>query len=124
MELERIRAEERLTQRHSNSRKGKFVFKDSGNEEGREAILEKMRKREELLRKISGKDSDDDNSLDEDEEMQLMKKEISESKDSSEHSKGIMGMKFMQRALEAKKNAILNDLDEELTGREKYMARR
>ncbi|KAI8887091.1 small-subunit processome [Backusella circina FSU 941] len=105
LEAAMSRAEERMSLKHKNTSKwAKRALARGAQDEGtREAIMEQLRRGEELRRRIDGNDgedsSDDDSAVDDKEyvtqELSKLQKEIGED---VVPVKGIMGMKFMQDA--------------------------
>lgn len=96
------RAEERMTLKHKNTSKwAKRALARGANDEGtRDAIMEQLRRGEELRRRIDGDDSEEESGEESDEdyvnnEMNQLKEEINED---TQPTKGLLGMKFMQDA--------------------------
>ncbi|ODQ53429.1 Utp14-domain-containing protein [Saitoella complicata NRRL Y-17804] len=131
MRLEQQRAEERMTQRHKNTRGN--VRMNHTDEETRADMEESLRRRDELTRRIQGKESDEESSDDDDEvgewdELAAVAaakkagedKEVDGGVKLSKGFKGLMNMKFMQNAAaeQARKNrAELDDFEAEMTGK-------
>jgi U3 small nucleolar RNA-associated protein 14 len=116
-ERERIefeRAKERMTLKHKNT--GKWAkrilgrFESSGSTTHK-AIMEQLEKGEALRQRISGLNSDSDDSNDVESalnELQSLEEEIQHS--SNETVKGVFGMKFMQKDINDQKDAVKNDI--------------
>ncbi|KAI9267806.1 small-subunit processome [Sporodiniella umbellata] len=106
------RAEERMTLKHKNtSQWAKRALARGTQDEGtREAIMEQLRRGEELRKKIDGSDSEGDH----EDDLELSQ-QISNLKKDIEHDtqpkKGLLSMKFMQEAAKRQDNATLNDLE-------------
>jgi U3 small nucleolar RNA-associated protein 14 len=130
MKLEALRAKERATLKHS-AKSGRWARDQHGAGETQDKRLEMeemLRQKERLTRKIRGHGSDDDDNetSDEDEDpiesaydqlADLRRKEAELSEEAATKTKGIMGMKFMQRAMardQAKVDAEAAELQKQL----------
>ncbi|KAI9261578.1 small-subunit processome [Phascolomyces articulosus] len=124
------RAEERMTLKHKNtSQWAKRALARGQQDEGtREAILEQLRRGEELKKKVQGIHSDDeddsgsDGSDTEDRDTiandirQLQNEMEEETQDTQQPKKGLLGMKFMQEAEKRKlavTKAMVDDFEKE-----------
>ncbi|KAI9485688.1 MAG: small-subunit processome [Benjaminiella poitrasii] len=108
------RAEERMTLKHKNTSKwAKRALARGVKDEGtREAIMEQLRRGDELRRKIEGQESDDDESDGDDEnyvDNQLTKLHEEIDQD-TQPKKGLLSMKFMQNASKRQLEATKEDL--------------
>ena len=121
--LEMQRAKERMTLKHKNTGKWakQILSKNDVNDESRQAVMEQLRKHDELKRRIEGisdnSDGDDSDSSDTgDDGIQTGLKKLAKLEESvknddvSEKKTGIFGMKFMERAMEKKRAAALEDI--------------
>ncbi|RCI02563.1 hypothetical protein CU098_011407, partial [Rhizopus stolonifer] len=105
------RAEERMTLKHKNtSQWAKRALARGGQDEGtREAIMEQLRRGEELKKKMDGSESeseDDDRSISE--QIGDLKRDIEED---TQPKKGLLSMKFMQDAAKRQEGATLNEIE-------------
>ncbi|ODO03468.1 U3 small nucleolar RNA-associated protein 14 [Cryptococcus wingfieldii CBS 7118] len=119
--LERERALERATLRHgAKNRWAKDVGGDAGEVEDRRRAKEDMLDmKEKLMRKIQGKDegsSSDEDSEDEDEDEEAIKAkafdqlaQLSSDPGADATNKGLMSMKFMQKAQERRMKAVAEE---------------
>ncbi|CAG8470267.1 16827_t:CDS:10 [Acaulospora morrowiae] len=131
LKLETARAQERMTLKHKNTSKwAKQILKHGNNDQGsRQAIAEQLQRHEELKRKIHDLSSDEESSdvqsdeyNDDEEDMDSVKKKAIDElaqleKDREKPPKGIMGMKFMQDAMERdrkKTKGFIDDFIEDL----------
>ncbi|ORE03944.1 Utp14-domain-containing protein [Rhizopus microsporus var. microsporus] len=109
------RAEERMTLKHKNTSKwAKRALARGVQDEGtREAIMEQLRRGEELRRKIEGSESEDDSDDHDDaailEEINSLKQDIEQD---TQPQKGILSMKFMQDAAKRQSDNLKNEIDE------------
>ncbi|KAI8379757.1 Utp14 protein-domain-containing protein [Radiomyces spectabilis] len=117
------RAEERMTLKHKNTSKwAKRALARGQQDEGtREAIMEQLRRGEELRRKVQGLGSDDDSDAGSDQDQDLdsdndvsnalsqMERELDED---TQPKKGLFQMKFMQDAEKRKEQANKAMLEE------------
>jgi U3 small nucleolar RNA-associated protein 14 len=118
MDAAMSRAEERMSLKHKNTSKwAKRALARGTQDEGtRDAIMEQLRRGEELRRRIDGDDSDDEDSdeqLEDDEayvESQLKKLNDEISQD-TQPTKGLLGMKFMQDAANRQLEATKQDAE-------------
>lgn len=106
-ELEAERARERVTLKHKNTGKWakQMLNRKDGDIETRCAISTQLEKHQQLKKKITGIDSDasDNEAVDEDGMIQLdrLEKELDVE---PEPTTGLMGMKFMKRAMDKEKS--------------------
>ncbi|RIB15414.1 small-subunit processome [Gigaspora rosea] len=132
MKLETARAKERMTLKHKNTSKwAKQALKHGRHDsESRQAIVEQLKRHEDLKRKIHDLGSDEElddvssESNNEDDESIIKEKAFDELeqyqlKDSADEEpvKGILGMKFMQDAMKREKKAtqqLIDDFIEDL----------
>eukprot|EP01135_Chromosphaera_perkinsii_P003333 Nk52_evm33s240 gene=Nk52_evmTU33s240 len=127
MKLERQRAEERISLRHKTSKSkwaSRLAKRRSLDDDSREAIQESLALQESLKKKIEVADEDDNSDLsgsdiDETEESkkarienQILRLESEVSKPIEAPKKGLYAMKFMQKAIEAKREAAKAALEE------------
>ena len=118
MDAAMSRAEERMSLKHKNTSKwAKRALARGTQDEGtRDAIMEQLRRGEELRRRIDGDDSGDEDSdeqLEDDEayvESQLKKLNDEISQD-TQPTKGLLGMKFMQDAANRQLEATKQDAE-------------
>ncbi|EPY50995.1 U3 snoRNP protein Utp14 [Schizosaccharomyces cryophilus OY26] len=123
LETERLRAEEarakeRMTQRHKNSSAWtrKMLERANHGEGTREAVLEQVRKGEELTKRISGQTDADgvaaeyysDDDLKTPDDVSRAFDNVREMKEPQ--MKGVLGMKFMQDASKVKARQVENDM--------------
>ncbi|KAI7902717.1 small-subunit processome [Cokeromyces recurvatus] len=111
------RAEERMTLKHKNTSKWarRALARGTKDEGTREAIMEQLRRGDELRRKIDGQESDEDSDEDEaenDEEYvnAALTKLHEEIDQDTQPKKGIFSMKFMQEAAKRQLDATKEDL--------------
>ncbi|KAL7753702.1 hypothetical protein RI367_000633 [Sorochytrium milnesiophthora] len=129
LRLETERATERMSMRHkSNGKWSKFMLRQGseGAEVTRQAIIEQMEQKEALKARIagvpkrgdgedgdSGSDADDHDASRSRDDLKLLESELATDPAVTKHErKGLMGMKFMQRALEAQKAKAAEMLEE------------
>lgn len=119
--LERQRAKERATLKHS-AKTGRWASdRNAGGDEYRQAREEMFDMKERLNRRIAGKgDGSDDEGSDEDDDMEGDEEDIrrkafdqldqlDQGKPEAESEKGLMGMKFMKKADERRKQQRKED---------------
>ncbi|KAI8639865.1 small-subunit processome [Parasitella parasitica] len=118
MDAAMSRAEERMTLKHKNTSKwAKRALARGTQDEGtRDAIMEQLRRGEELRRRIDGDDSDDEDSDEqlEDDEAYVknqLKKLHDEISQDTPPTKGLLGMKFMQEAANRQLEATKQDAE-------------
>ncbi|KAI8906390.1 small-subunit processome [Gorgonomyces haynaldii] len=103
LEFERIK--ERMSLKHKN--KGKWakslLGRDRNDEGSQKAIAEQLQKHEQLTRKIKDLDSEESDADIELEPVQSAFESLDQMEDQEISTKGIMGMKFMQKAQERQK---------------------
>jgi U3 small nucleolar RNA-associated protein 14 len=118
IKLERQRAVERASLRHKNGSKWAKRMSEAGevDEETRQAMMDRLKRHEELTRKISARDSDSDLDDAEDVTKEQLAEMLVQDMPRVEKMTGVFGMKFMQTAMEAKvrdaKDRIMADDDE------------
>ncbi|WBW72826.1 U3 snoRNP protein Utp14 [Schizosaccharomyces osmophilus] len=121
MEAERLRAEEarateRMTQRHKNSSAWtrKMLERANHGEGTREAVMEQVRKGDELTQRISGQTDVDgvdhysDDGLEDADDVSRAFDNVRETKEPE--LKGVLGMKFMQDASKARARQVEDDM--------------
>jgi U3 small nucleolar RNA-associated protein 14 len=119
MKMESARARERMTLRHKNTGDWakKMLSRGQHDLETRQMISEQIRRGDELQRKIMGDDGSGDES-DSGEELEDLVRDPSKwgeeevVEESSEVRKGVLGMKFMRDAEEARKRLNAEQLAE------------
>lgn len=108
------RAEERMTLKHKNTSKwAKRALARGANDEGtRDAIMEQLRRGEELRRRIDGEDSEQESEGEDDEEYvdNQIKELNQEIENDTQPTKGLLGMKFMQDAAKRQLESTKQDL--------------
>lgn len=115
------RARERVSLRHKNT--GKWAREPKSGD--REAVQESLRRHEQLVRRIQGRDSDDSSEEDEPSDAELDEEQDSDdarlkaheelealeaSLDAEAPQKGLMALKFMQRAAAEEKDRVKKEL--------------
>ncbi|ELR11420.1 Utp14 protein [Acanthamoeba castellanii str. Neff] len=98
--IERLRIQERITQRHKN--KGKWAQRQLTrghlDTETRQAISEQIKIRDQLLKKQMNANEDDDADIDDMNEEELQEAlDMLEKEEAPQVTKGLMGMDFMKR---------------------------
>ncbi|KAG1562453.1 hypothetical protein G6F49_000910 [Rhizopus delemar] len=112
------RAEERMTLKHKNtSQWAKRALARGGQDEGtREAIMEQLRRGEELRRKIEGSESENESGDDDNDDDHIISEQLNNLKEDIEQDtqpkKGLLSMKFMQDAAKRELDATRNDIAE------------
>ncbi len=127
LKLEALRAKERATLKHS-AKSGRWAKDQHGAGETADKRLEMedmLRKKEQLSRKIQGRGSDSESDAESDDEDEapiesafdqladLQRREAELTEEAAGKTKGLMGMKFMQRAM-AREKAKVDDEEREL----------
>lgn len=122
MKAAAARAEERMTLKHKNtSRWAKRILARGHVDEGtREALMEQLRRGDELRRKIQGvgsgdSDSDDDGPNDREQvtdELEKLERELDEESSEAQPKKGLFAMKFMQEAEKRQREETKAMIDE------------
>ncbi|OAC99453.1 hypothetical protein MUCCIDRAFT_148871 [Mucor lusitanicus CBS 277.49] len=118
MDAAMSRAEERMSLKHKNTSKwAKRALARGAQDEGtRDAIMEQLRRGEELRRRIEGDDSEDEDSDEQleddsayvDSQLNKLKDEIAQD---TQPTKGLLGMKFMQDAAQRQLEATKQDTE-------------
>lgn len=118
MDAAMSRAEERMSLKHKNTSKwAKRALARGTQDEGtRDAIMEQLRRGEELRRRIEGDDSEDEDSDEQledndayvDSQLNKLKDEIAQD---TQPTKGLLGMKFMQDAAKRQLEATKQDAE-------------
>lgn len=118
MDAAMSRAEERMSLKHKNTSKwAKRALARGAQDEGtRDAIMEQLRRGEELRRRIEGDDSADEDSDEQleddgayvDSQLNKLKDEIAQD---TQPTKGLLGMKFMQDAAKRQLEATKQDAE-------------
>ncbi|GAA5811867.1 hypothetical protein MFLAVUS_005313 [Mucor flavus] len=116
MDAAMSRAEERMSLKHKNTSKwAKRALARGTQDEGtRDAIMEQLRRGEELRRRIDGDQSEDSDEAEDDEtyvnnQLSKLNDEIAED---TQPKKGLLAMKFMQDAAQRQLEATKNDVAE------------
>lgn len=118
MDAAMSRAEERMSLKHKNTSKwAKRALARGTQDEGtRDAIMEQLRRGEELRRRIEGDNSEDEDSDEQledndayvDSQLNKLKDEIAQD---TQPTKGLLGMKFMQDAAKRQLEATKQDAE-------------
>ncbi|KAI9247113.1 small-subunit processome [Helicostylum pulchrum] len=116
MDAAMSRAEERMSLKHKNTSKwAKRALARGTQDEGtRDAIMEQLRRGEELRRRIDGDQSEDSDEAEDDEtyvnnQLTKLNDEIAED---TQPKKGLLAMKFMQDAAQRQLDTTKNDVAE------------
>lgn len=105
--LELDRAKERVSLKHKNTSKWakQMLNRKDNDPETRMALMNQLEKHQQLKKRITGIDSDDSDHLENDENLINKLDDLEKELDNvTPPRKGLMGMKFMQRAMDRQKS--------------------